>query len=104
MLNICARLLLVAFTAFVAITGCVPKKKFLASQASLGKVRTDSTSLAEKVASLQADVQTLTQWNSSLQQQYDKPFEAAISDIADVQGNVMGTQVQIKIFIGNKQL
>jgi len=39
-----------------------------------------------------------------LQQQYDKPFDAAISDITDVNGLVQGTQVTIKIFIGNKKL
>lgn len=38
-----------------------------------------------------------------LQQQYDKPFDAAISDITDVNGLVQGTQVTIKIFIGNKK-
>ena len=36
-----------------------------------------------------------------LQQQYDKPFDAAISDITDVNGMVRGTQVALKIFIGN---
>ncbi|MEP7109782.1 MAG: hypothetical protein ABI760_17435, partial [Ferruginibacter sp.] len=39
-----------------------------------------------------------------LQQQYDKPFDAAISDITDVNGLVKGTQVTLKIFIGNKKL
>lgn len=38
-----------------------------------------------------------------LQQQYDKPFEVAISDIADINGEVQGTQVLLKIFIGNKK-
>ncbi|MBC7866007.1 MAG: histidine kinase, partial [Gloeobacteraceae cyanobacterium ES-bin-316] len=37
-----------------------------------------------------------------LQQQYDKPFDASISDITDVNGLVQGTQVTLKIFIGNK--
>jgi ligand-binding sensor domain-containing protein len=39
-----------------------------------------------------------------LQQQYDKPFEAAISDITDIKGNVMGTEVKLKIFIGSKKV
>ncbi len=38
-----------------------------------------------------------------LQQQYDKPFDAAIQDITDVDGLVQGTQVTLKIFIGNKK-
>ncbi len=38
-----------------------------------------------------------------LQQQYDRPFDAAISDITDVNGLVQGTQVTLKIFIGNKK-
>jgi two-component system, LytTR family, sensor kinase len=36
-----------------------------------------------------------------LQQQYDQPFEAAVSDITDISGAVQGTQVIFKIFIGN---
>lgn len=39
-----------------------------------------------------------------LQQQYDKPFDAAISDITDIHGVVQGTQVTLKIFIGNKMI
>lgn len=39
-----------------------------------------------------------------LQQQYDKPFDAAITDITDANGMVLGTQVTLKIFIGNKLL
>ena len=38
-----------------------------------------------------------------LQQQYDKPFEASISDITGIKGEVMGTQVALKFFIGNKK-
>lgn len=37
-----------------------------------------------------------------LQQQYDKPFEVAISDITDASGMVQGTQVVLKIYIGPK--
>jgi putative methionine-R-sulfoxide reductase with GAF domain len=37
-----------------------------------------------------------------LQQQYDKPFEVSVSDITDVNGMVQGTQVTLKIFIGDK--
>ncbi len=37
-----------------------------------------------------------------LQQQYDKPFEVAVTDITDITGMVQGTQVALKIFIGNK--
>lgn len=39
-----------------------------------------------------------------LQQQYDKPFDATISDIVDASGLVNGTQVTLKIFIGSKKL
>jgi LytS/YehU family sensor histidine kinase len=38
-----------------------------------------------------------------LQQQYDKPFEVAVSDIKAINGDVMGTQVALKFFIGNKR-
>jgi ligand-binding sensor domain-containing protein/putative methionine-R-sulfoxide reductase with GAF domain len=37
-----------------------------------------------------------------LQQQYDKPFDIAVTDILDMNGVVKGTQVALKIFIGNK--
>jgi two-component system LytT family sensor kinase len=37
-----------------------------------------------------------------LQQQYDKPFDVAVTDILDINGVVKGTQVALKIFIGNK--
>jgi len=37
-----------------------------------------------------------------LRQQYDKPFEVSVSDITDVTGIVQGTQVTLKIFIGDK--
>src|SRR5687768_10811642 len=92
MLNICARLLLVAFTASVTITSCVPKKKFVASQASLAKVRADSTSLAEKVASLQADVNTLTEWNNSVQQQYNKVKAQLETTTRDAAGKIATQQ------------
>ena len=39
-----------------------------------------------------------------LQQQYDKPFEVTISDINSINGDVQGTEVILKIFIGNKKL
>jgi ligand-binding sensor domain-containing protein len=38
-----------------------------------------------------------------LQEQYDKPFDATVSDITDLQGNVQGTQVILRIFIGDKK-
>jgi LytS/YehU family sensor histidine kinase/ligand-binding sensor domain-containing protein len=38
-----------------------------------------------------------------LQQQYDKPFDAVITDLTDVHGTVSGTQVTLKIFIGDKK-
>jgi hypothetical protein len=38
-----------------------------------------------------------------LQLQYDKPFEAIITDVTDISGTVQGTQVTLKIFIGNKK-
>jgi hypothetical protein len=37
-----------------------------------------------------------------LQQQYDKPFDVSISDVTCVKGEVMGTNVELKFFIGNK--
>jgi two-component system, LytTR family, sensor kinase len=39
-----------------------------------------------------------------LQQQYGKPFEMSIADITGIAGEVQGTEVTLKIFIGNKKL
>jgi putative methionine-R-sulfoxide reductase with GAF domain/ligand-binding sensor domain-containing protein len=39
-----------------------------------------------------------------LQQQYGKPFDVTISDITGINGEVQGTAVTLKIFIGNKKL
>jgi ligand-binding sensor domain-containing protein/putative methionine-R-sulfoxide reductase with GAF domain len=39
-----------------------------------------------------------------LQQQYDKPFEVSIADITGIKGEVQGTEVTLKIFIGNKKV
>lgn len=39
-----------------------------------------------------------------LQQQYNKPFEINISDVASIDGTVAGTQVALKIYIGDKKL
>jgi sensor histidine kinase YesM len=38
-----------------------------------------------------------------LQQQYDNPFEVTISDINGINGEVHGTEVILKIFIGDKK-
>jgi two-component system, LytTR family, sensor kinase len=38
-----------------------------------------------------------------LQQQYDKPFEVMVSDITTPGGEITGTQVMLKIFIGDKR-
>jgi translation elongation factor EF-1alpha len=39
-----------------------------------------------------------------LQQQYDKPFDVTIADITSINGEVQGTVVTLKIFIGNKKM
>ncbi|MFT3947718.1 MAG: histidine kinase [Agriterribacter sp.] len=41
---------------------------------------------------------------SLLQQQYNKPFEINISDVTSVDGTIAGTQLALKIYIGNKKL
>ena len=52
----------------LCITGCVSKKVFQASQASLLSARTDSSRLAGKVTELEKNVADLTRSNASLQQ------------------------------------
>ena len=63
------------FLAVVCITmleGCVSKKKWLASQASLQLVRQDSTSLAGQAIRLQSTIDSLSEYNRSLFQQLEK--------------------------------
>lgn len=38
-----------------------------------------------------------------LQQQYDRPFEVSIADITGIKGEVQGTEVTLRIFIGEKK-
>lgn len=39
-----------------------------------------------------------------LQQQYDEPFEVSVADITGINGEVQGTEVTLKIFIGDKKI
>src|SRR5688572_19181998 len=90
--NICARVFITGLVASILVTGCIPKKKWLASQSSLAKVRTDSTNLADKVTELQADVNTLTKWNSSLQEQLDKTKLQLETTTRDAAGKIASQQ------------
>src|SRR5689334_7260931 len=68
------RLSLVLATAGVAVilsTGCVSSKKYKASQASLQQVRNDSARLAQQVASLNENVHSLEEKNTTLQRSLD---------------------------------
>ena len=59
-------------TALILLSGCVvSKKKYEASQAELAKVRSDSTQLAQQVASLNGNVQELQSKNTTLQSSLD---------------------------------
>ncbi len=85
------RLLTVAGCLLI-LAGCVSKKKYLASQAELQRVRTDSTSLAGRVSQLEKNVSDMSQNNASLQQnintlkqQYDATSRDAAGKIASQQ-------------------
>jgi chemotaxis protein MotB len=73
--------------------GCiVSKKKYTASQASVAKLRSDSTALADKVTELHADVNTLTQWNNTLQQNFDKVKLQLENTSRDAAGKIASQQ------------
>lgn len=64
-------LLAIAGIATVLLTGCVSSKKYKSSEAALQQVRNDSSRLAQQVASLNENVQTLEQKNTTLQRSLD---------------------------------
>jgi outer membrane murein-binding lipoprotein Lpp len=57
--------------AVMLLAGCVSSKKYKSSQAALQQMRNDSAQLAQQVASLNANVQTLQDKNSALQRSLD---------------------------------
>jgi len=57
--------------AVVLLAGCVSSKKYKSSQATLQQVRNDSAQLAQQVASLNQNVQSLQEKNSALQRSLD---------------------------------
>ena len=65
-------LLLLPLVFFLVLSGCVSKKKWLASQASVEQLRRDSTALAEKSMNLQTGVNDLKHQNELYQQQVEK--------------------------------
>lgn len=64
-------MLAAAGVAAVLLTGCVSSKKYKSSQATLQQVRNDSARLAQQVASLNENVNSLQQKNTTLQRSLD---------------------------------
>ena len=60
-----------AAVALFLLAGCVPTKKYKASQAELSRVRNDSAQLAQQVSSLNSNVQDLQNKNTTLQRSLD---------------------------------
>jgi outer membrane protein OmpA-like peptidoglycan-associated protein len=61
----------IAGTALILLTGCVSSRKYKTSQAELAKARNDSAQLANQVTSLNGNVQTLQDKNTTLQRSLD---------------------------------
>jgi outer membrane protein OmpA-like peptidoglycan-associated protein len=61
----------IAGTALILLTGCVSSRKYKASQAELARVRNDSTQLAQKDSSLNANVNDLQGRNTALRHSLD---------------------------------
>ncbi|MBC7904949.1 MAG: hypothetical protein H7Y27_16095 [Gemmatimonadaceae bacterium] len=64
--------LAMAGLSVLLLTSCVSSKKYKASQAALAQARTDSAQLAQQVASLNQNIQTMDQKTKDLQQNLDK--------------------------------
>lgn len=87
--------LLIALTGVLLLAGCVPTRKFKASQAALQSVRGDSAILATKVADLES---TVSQLKQQIADQNNK-IAALNSQIADL-NNQTG---QLSTDAANKQ-
>ena len=93
----------------VLFTGCVPTKKFDASQASLQSVRNDSAALAAKVKSLQADIAQLNQQVSAQKQTIDSQTnqigsqQKQISDLSQQVSDLNGKITQLLADAASKQ-
>lgn len=90
-------LLIILIPAF--ITSCVPKRKFLASQAALESARSDSSRLATRVAELQQNIATLegnvsrlTQQGNTLQQNVSSLKQQLESTSKDAAGKIASQQ------------
>src|SRR5690348_1655254 len=78
---------------FTSLTGCiVSKKKFVAAEATIAELRTDSTSLAKRVSELETTVATMTQSNTSLQQNVDKLKQQLDVTSRDAAGKIASQQ------------
>ena len=74
------------------LAGCVSKKKYLASQAALQSVRTDSTTLAGRVTQLEKNVSDMTQNNASLQQNINSLRQQLDNTSRDAAGKIASQQ------------
>lgn len=74
------------------LTGCVSKKKYLASQTALQNVRIDSTTLAGRVAQLEANVSSMTQSNNSMQQNINTLKQQLDATSRDAAGKIASQQ------------
>lgn len=57
--------------ALILLAGCVPSRKYKASEAALDKMRSDSTQMAQQMASLNGNIHDLQNRNTALKQQLD---------------------------------
>ena len=77
-------MLAAAGVAAVLLTSCVSSKKYKSSQAMLQQVRDDSTRLAQQVASLNENVNSLQQKNTTLQRSLDSSTSSYASQQKDL--------------------
>ncbi|HEY4148351.1 MAG TPA: hypothetical protein VGM41_05465 [Chitinophagaceae bacterium] len=72
--------LAIAGISVLMLSSCVSSKKYKASQSSLSQARSDSAQLAQKVASLNQNVQSMQQKNADLQASLDKSNSSYTSE------------------------
>lgn len=85
--------LLVCFILF--ISSCVPKRQLLFANATIDKLRADSTQFANRISSLESSLSDLENRRSTLQQQLEATRREATSRLQDASSRLNMSQEQI---------
>ncbi|MCW3080172.1 OmpA family protein [Segetibacter sp.] len=77
------------------VTSCVPKRQLLSAEETIDKLRSDSTTFANRVSSLQSNLSDLEARRTTLQQQLEATRKEATSRLQDASSRLNMSQEQI---------